>query len=107
MFKLTYISLKILIYLDGGDIDVAKNLMSDQAFRKLPHYFDFPVGTMFWAKPLYLKNIAKLNVQNQFLPSEPLPVDGTILHAWERVLGAMASIDKSRYALTSVPGLTR
>jgi hypothetical protein len=91
----------------GKNVEIARDLVSDQAFDALPKNFDFPVGTMFWARSRYLDSISKLDVHHRFTPREPLPIDGTILHAWERVLGAMASTGVPRYALTSVPGLTR
>jgi hypothetical protein len=44
----------------------------------------FPVGNMFWARSRAIKDmfyiINKINV-----PKEPLPLDGTILHAMERI----------------------
>ena len=91
----------------GKNVDIARDFVSDRAFDDLPKSFDFPVGTMFWARTRYLDAILKLDVHNRFSPKEPLPIDGTILHAWERVLGAMAATPVPRYALTHVPGLSR
>lgn len=91
----------------GKNAEIARDLIGDEVFEALPKNFDFPVGTMFWARSDYLQTIAKLDVQHRFSPKEPLPIDGTILHAWERVLGAMVAAPLPRYALTYVPGLSR
>ena len=45
----------------------------------------FPAGGMFWFKPAALAPLVKcLNVMDE-LPPEPLPVDGSSLHALERI----------------------
>lgn len=46
----------------------------------------FPVGMMFWFRPQALLGLRDLLVQLQPLPAEPLPLDGTILHALERLV---------------------
>jgi lipopolysaccharide biosynthesis protein len=48
--------------------------------------FAFPVGTMFWARPSALKILFDANLQWDDYPAEPLPIDGTLLHAMERLL---------------------
>ena len=52
----------------------------------LPTHFDFPIGTMFWARPRALKSMFDLRLAPSDFPPEPLPIDGTILHALERLL---------------------
>ena len=44
-----------------------------------------PYGTMFWYRPEALKPLFDLNLTEQDFPEEPLPVDGTIAHAIERL----------------------
>lgn len=56
----------------------------------LPERFVFPVGTMFWASPDYLRPFTALRPDWQREAPEPLPADGTILHAIERMFGAVA-----------------
>lgn len=46
----------------------------------------FPVGMMFWFRPQALLGLRKLLLQLQPLPAEPLPLDGTSLHALERLV---------------------
>jgi hypothetical protein len=46
----------------------------------------FPVGMMFWFRPRALLGLRNLMLQLQPLPAEPLPLDGTILHALERLV---------------------
>ncbi len=52
----------------------------------LPPFFDFPVGTMFWARPRALAPLIDLKLDWDDYPDEPLPYDGTILHALERLI---------------------
>lgn len=48
--------------------------------------FDFPLGTMFWARPVALRPLLELHLDWDDYPAEPLPYDGTLLHALERLL---------------------
>lgn len=91
----------------GVNESAAIAMLGESAFNSLPKHFDFPVGTMFWAKSSYIKDSLQLNLPSRFSPAEPLPTDGTILHAWERFLGAAAAGNPPLYALTYVPGLLR
>lgn len=73
----------------------------------LPTHFDFPNGTMFWARPAALQPLFSLGLGWEDYPPEPLPHDGTILHALERLLPFAAAKAGFRYATTFVPGSTR
>jgi len=73
----------------------------------LPTHFDFPNGTMFWARPAALQPLFSLGLGWEDYPPEPLPYDGTILHALERLLPFAAAKAGFRYATTFVPGSTR
>jgi len=73
----------------------------------LPTHFDFPNGTMFWARPAALQPLFSLGLRWKDYPPEPLPYDGTILHALERLLPFAAAKAGFRYATTFVPGSTR
>ena len=53
---------------------------------KLPKYVVFPTGSMFWVKAAVLKPFVDLNLTWEDYPDEPLPTDGTHLHAIERML---------------------
>lgn len=92
----------------GKNEAMARELVSEEEFSELPKQFDFPIGTMFWARSAYLRSFLQMNLPERYAPTEPLPIDGTVLHAWERLLGAKAATGQPpRYALTFVPGLTR
>jgi lipopolysaccharide biosynthesis protein len=73
----------------------------------LPPFFDFPIGTMFWARTEALRPLRALGLDWSDYPSEPVPIDGTILHALERLLPFAARQAGYRYATTHVPGVTR
>ena len=47
-------------------------------------YFDFPVGTMFWARGNALRKFFKLGLTIEDFPPEQKQNDGTIAHAFER-----------------------
>jgi glycosyltransferase involved in cell wall biosynthesis len=73
----------------------------------LQTYYNFPVGTMFWARSSAIRALIALNLQWSDYPEEPLPSDGTILHAIERLLPFVAEASFFRSALTHVSGVTR
>jgi hypothetical protein len=52
----------------------------------LPPFPCFPLGTMFWARPTALAPLWRLGLKTDDFPQEPVPYDGTILHAIERML---------------------
>ena len=73
----------------------------------LPRAFDFPVGTMFWCRPAALRPLFDLGLGWDQYPFEPLPGDGTILHAIERLLPFIVRHERYLVAATNVSGLTR
>src|SRR5262249_24451340 len=72
----------------------------------LPPFFDFPVGTMFWARTAALKPLLDLGLDWDDYPQEPAPYDGTILHALERLLPFVARHTGFHFAGTYLPGVT-
>jgi glycosyltransferase involved in cell wall biosynthesis len=56
---------------------------------RLPDYPLFPLGNMFWARPAAVQPLWAAGLEFDDYPSEPLPVDGTVLHAVERILPAI------------------
>ncbi|WPH19228.1 rhamnan synthesis F family protein [Variovorax paradoxus] len=68
----------------------------------LPNHLDFPQGTMFWARPDALKPMFDLALALDEFPSEPVPIDGTMLHALERLLPFSANKMGYRYITTHV-----
>lgn len=73
----------------------------------LPPHFDFPIGTMFWARPHALRPLYNLDLTIEELPIEPLPIDGTLLHALERLIPFAASHQGFYYAATYLERWTR
>lgn len=73
---------------------------------KLPDNFVYPVGTMFWARVDAIRPLFDLNLNLNDYPEEPLPYDGSMLHAIERLLPLVMK-DKYRSVLTNVVDVTR
>ena len=42
--------------------------------------FNFPNGSMFWARSEAIKPLIELNLNWNDFPEEPLPIDGTLPH---------------------------
>jgi lipopolysaccharide biosynthesis protein len=74
---------------------------------QLPPTIDFPVGTMFWARPEALAPLLRLGLTWEDYPLEPLPSDGTMLHALERLLPLVAEDAGYHYATTYLPLFVR
>lgn len=53
-------------------------------------FLAYPVGGMFWAKPAALKQLLNKEYKYEDFPAEPLPNDGSELHALERCIGLLA-----------------
>jgi lipopolysaccharide biosynthesis protein len=91
-----------------ANLEMATDLAKTMGIEgPLPPFFDFPNGGMFWARPAALKPLLELRLGWNDYPEEPVPVDGTILHALERLLPFAAGAAGYRFATTSVPGVTR
>jgi len=72
----------------------------------LPPFFNFPLGTMFWARPQALAPLFDLGLAWDDYPAEPAPIDGTTMHALERLLPLVAQHQGYKYATTHLPGVT-
>jgi hypothetical protein len=91
--------------LNGWDenLEIGEALAARMKLRQpLPTHFDFPIGTMFWTRPGALEPLAVLNLRDEDFPSEPLPIDGTLLHALERIIPLAAAEAGFEYATTYV-----
>lgn len=71
--------------------------------RELPEFFDFPLGTMFWFRPPALRRLFALGLQWDDYPKEPLPYDGSLLHAIERIVPFVAEAASYRFATLRAP----
>jgi len=67
----------------------------------------FPIGTMFWARTAGLKALWDMNLCWEDYPEEPLPYDGSLLHALERLFGILPVYNGGTVLLTNVSGCTR
>ena len=75
--------------------------------KKLPCHFNFPVGTMFWAKRGALSKLYDEKFTWDDFPKEPIGYDGTMLHAIERLIPSIVKKSGYNYKLTYMPGITR
>ena len=75
--------------------------------EELPQQFEFPVGTMFWARTEAIRPLIGLGLGWNDYPAEPLPYDGSMLHAIERLLPFVVDRQGFRSVLTNVEGITR
>ena len=72
----------------------------------LPEHFNFPVGTMFWARTAALSPLFELNLNWNEYPVEPIDHDGTILHAIERLIPFVVKHRGFNIAVSNVPGIS-
>ncbi|WP_374449621.1 rhamnan synthesis F family protein [Stella sp.] len=87
------------------NLAIARRLAPKLGLGPLPTHIEFPVGAMFWARPDALAPLLDLDLAWDDLPPEPLPLDGTILHAIERLLVLVAEARGYRTAVTHIPGV--
>ena len=85
----------------GANLSHALNLAPKFGLTDLPDKFLFSTGTMFWGSAAYLSSFQNINLDWNELASEPLPHDGTILHAIERLFGAVAVAHKEKIVIVS------
>ena len=77
--------------------NIALTLSKRLNIIRLPDNFNFPIGTMFWAKRGALRNLYDLKIDWEEYPSEPISYDGTILHAIERIIPLVAIENGYKY----------
>ncbi|TLP74720.1 glycosyltransferase [Pseudomonas nitroreducens] len=75
--------------------------------KELPEHFHFPVGNMFWARSSVLAPLVSRFGNLSEYPDEPLPYDGSMLHALERLLPIHCISNGYGLAVTNVPNVTR
>jgi len=92
----------------SGNKERAEDLAHQFGIHELPdRYFNFPMGTMFWARTEALQPLLTKKLRWEDYPEEPLPYDGTVLHALERLLPFVSKKMGYQVAMTHVPGMTR
>jgi lipopolysaccharide biosynthesis protein len=70
-------------------------------------FFNYPAGSMFWARTAALKPLFDLGLRWEDYPEEPISQDGSILHGIERLFGIIPEQIGYRTLLTHVSGLIR
>jgi glycosyltransferase involved in cell wall biosynthesis len=85
----------------------AASLAGRLGITELPEHFVFPVGNMFWARVDALKRFWLLDLDWNDYPDEPLPNDGSLLHALERLFPLGLEEGANQCALTNVSGMSR
>lgn len=85
--------------------EIAVQMGIDQ--KELPDQFNFPAGTMFWARTAALKKLIERNFHWEDYPEEPLPYDGSMLHAIERLLPLVIKSEGFTDAVTNIPEISR
>jgi hypothetical protein len=91
----------------GGNRVQSQKLAARIGMGALPEHFNFPVGSMFWARTDALLPLMRLKLGWDDYPEEPLPYDGSELHAIERLF-SLSLLNTSRHvAATNVVGITR
>jgi hypothetical protein len=92
----------------ADNFEIASGLAQRMGIKEpLPPFFEFPVGTMFWARTNALGPLFDLKFGWEDYPDEPLPYDGTLLHTLERLLPFACKRAGYGYATTHVPGIIR
>ena len=90
-----------------GNRKHAEMIASRMKVGPLPEQFNFPIGSMFWARSAILKKFVELEFAWANYEPEPLPADGTIIHAIERLFGVVPPAMGMTCAVTNVRGVTR
>jgi glycosyltransferase involved in cell wall biosynthesis len=85
----------------------AENLALRMGLGMIPEQFNFPMGNMFWIRSSLLTRFVDLDLTWDDYPAEPLPIDGTILHAIERLFGIVPGLDGKTTLVTNVRGVSR
>ena len=85
----------------------AIELSQKLGIKGLPKNFNFPVGTMFWARSGALDTLYDMPFNWYDFPDEPLAYDGTVLHAIERLLPIISNSNGFINKLTAIDGVNR
>ena len=70
---------------EGENRPYIEQLLGKMDIEPQGDYFNFPLGTMFWARADALAPLARLDKAVFRIP-EPIPYDGSVLHAFERII---------------------
>lgn len=85
----------------------ALKLAARLGWDSLPDTFEFPAGSMFWARPAALRPLLDLGLAWDDYPPEPVEENATMLHAIERMFCIVAERTGHRVAASHVAGFPR
>ena len=71
----------------SNNANFAKSLIMKLGYSFVDARFPYPAGGMFMCSPWLLQQLRNLNLTLRDFPAEPIPVDGSIAHALERIVG--------------------
>jgi len=91
----------------GVNKAAAQELGQRLGLSSLPAAFNFPIGTMFWIRSDALRPFVELDLKWRNYPTEPIPNDGTMLHALERLFGVVPDQNGWETMLTHTTGVVR
>ncbi len=86
---------------------MSKSLVNRLNLGELPQRIEFPVGNMFYARTAALTKLFEAGFTHEELPAEPVPYDGTMLHAFERLTPIIAKAAGYRVVTVHAPGIKR
>ena len=75
----------------GTNFDITAWLLRRIEIRAVRETLAFPAGSMYWLKPVMIAMIRGLELEQTLFETECGQVDGTLAHAFERALGAIAT----------------
>ncbi|QIR15130.1 rhamnan synthesis F family protein [Shewanella aestuarii] len=81
---------------NGANTNFIEDLLIALNVSESPYCFNYPLGTMFWAKTDSLEPLTRLEERFYKIP-EPVPYDGSYLHAIERVLPKILSVNNTKF----------
>ena len=72
----------------GDNYDIARDTLKRHTHLSIETFpnVEFPEGAMFWARGACLREFLNLPLSFDDFPEEPLPPDGTLAHALERLI---------------------
>ncbi len=91
----------------GPNLIHAKELAKKLGIDELPNSIIFPLGSMFWARVDAIAPLLSIGLTWDDYPLEPVPADGTMLHAMERIIPLVVLKTGHTIVLSHVPGVVR
>lgn len=83
----------------GGNYPLAQELLEKYTDLDIADFpvVEFPEGSMFWARGASMSQLLRLPLSWKDFPAEPIPADGTLAHALERLLLILPSASPGRF----------